>query len=131
MADGTELTLEQLHDLIKDMQQKNSDLETKITEVVEANNTLNETIEEQGEKIKKLSDALGKGLTALEVSKEEKKLEIPKELVERENKEYKWKVAAFHLKGYGKVTAEQAATDDKIIDAILEMKGQQILIEQV
>ena len=57
---------------------------------------------------------------------------VPKVNVKVDSKEYKWNVATFHLPGDAeKMTAEEAATDKKVIARILKIEGQNILTLQV
>lgn len=59
------------------------------------------------------------------------KATLPKDNLKFEGKEYKWGYASFHVAGHdGRITAEEAATDKKIIQAILKTAGQTILVEQ-
>lgn len=56
--------------------------------------------------------------------------QIPAETVKVDGREYKFKVASFHRPGYAAiVTAEQALTDDKLLESIIAIKGQRILQE--
>ena len=68
-------------------------------------------------------DSKGKMLV-LTVSK------IPEALVERDGKQYRWTLPHFDLHGHGKVTAEEAALDEDILDKIFGLEGQGILVEQ-
>ena len=56
---------------------------------------------------------------------------IPEKPVSYGKKKYKWMLPVFSLPGVGRVTAEEAATDEETVKKILEIEGQGILREQV
>ncbi|WP_347268967.1 hypothetical protein [Paracoccus sp. (in: a-proteobacteria)] len=56
---------------------------------------------------------------------------IPEKPISYNKKKYKWVLPVFSLPGVGRVTAEEAATDEGIVKAILDIDGQGILRELV
>jgi len=90
-------------------------------------------LEEQNAKkdfiIEKLSEQLdGYTRGSVVVANEEKKVEIPKDAVEVDGKEYVFKKPRFHVNGKDYVSSE-AAFDEAILRAVLAIKGQTILEE--
>ena len=106
--------------------EQNSDVAAQLAELKAGIAAQNETIAKQ----QKLIDALQKKETVIE-TKEKKKLEIPKKLVEHGGKKYKWMVPHFRHGSDEVVTSEDAATDKEVIAKILKVPGQGILSEQV
>ncbi len=94
---------------------------------------LHEIVKQQGEQIETLKNALGaKKDSTIEVDKEQKVPEIPKDAVAVDGKEYKFNVAQFRLPKRSEVIfASQAILDKKILAEIIAIKGQNILKEQV
>lgn len=89
---------------------------------------MQETIAEQA---KTIVDLKGKVTETAIGDKKEELPTIPAEKVEKDGKQYAWQLPHFVLPIYGKVTAEEAALSDEMIDLILKFPGQGILKEQV
>lgn len=96
-----------------------------------------EMIRKQNEQIATITATFGRG-TELKVLVAEKTPEIPKDGVKHKKKNYDFTMPVFMLPPVpeleftgGKYTAEEAATDTKVIEAILAIKGQGILKERV
>ncbi len=95
-----------------------------------------EIIRKQGEQIATITATFGRG-TELKVVATEKAPEIPKDGVKHKKKTYDFTMPVFMLpvvvEGYDttRFTAEEAATDPKVIEAIMSINGQGILKERV
>lgn len=121
-------------------EQKLADLEQRFTGLEEENKGLKKRIADLDDRI----DDLEEENTTLKASLAAKapagkKADAPKnkkledhDLVTYKGKKYKWGFASFPVPGYdGRIKAVEAATDEKIIAAILKVPGQSILIEQL
>lgn len=89
-----------------------------------------EIVRKQEAQISELRSTLSQG-TDLRVLATEVRPQIPASYVKVKGKNYQWAMPVFVLPKHGRITAEEAATDKKIIDDILAMEGQGILVEKV
>lgn len=117
-----EKTLEQL-------QQENDSLKAENENLKAENEKLSDTVSEQAETIITLkAEKLSSDLKPVQG---EPKPAIPAKPVSVDGKQYSFNLAAFVLPAYGRLTAEEASTDEAILKAIIAIPGQGILKELV
>lgn len=110
MAEEKELTLESLSARLNSVESSNQALSEQNQALIEQNNALKEAL-------------ATKNSVSLEAAK---KPEIPAAAVKVDKKSYQFLVPVFELLGKT-YTAEEAATDETILAAIVKIEGQKIL----